>query len=393
MRKTVCAVLLALFATCGNAFAQQEDFFPGWQFGIKAGLNHTSGHASAGSLISAPSLSLSAAYQFVPAFSVRASVDGLQSKGSVAGNLYSFNYGQLNADAVLDICNLWIYKYDRLFNPHLFAGFGGNVRFGNDEAQALYASFPAENWLWENPVLSLLARTGLGADVRVTDAFAISLEIAANYLSDKYNSQKYDNGLLALDYRIDALLGVKLSLDQASKRNKAVSAAAAATAAKLAAEKAAAEKAAAAKAEAEKKAAEQLAAEKAAAEAAAAAEEADKAAKEAALRAAERASQTGIYFTIGQSVLRKSENSSLDFVVEKLEKYPEAVVVVNGYADKETGSARLNMRLSKERAEAVVKALKTKGVSEDRIVMNWFGDTERVSEIPAENRVAVCFTK
>jgi outer membrane protein OmpA-like peptidoglycan-associated protein len=50
---------------------------------------------------------------------------------------------------------------------------------------------------------------------------------------------------------------------------------------------------------------------------------------------------------------------------------PDVKYVVNGYADKATGSVRTNQRISDKRAEAVYNALIKAGVSESQI--EWKG--------------------
>ena len=69
---------------------------------------------------------------------------------------------------------------------------------------------------------------------------------------------------------------------------------------------------------------------------------------------------------------------------------PQTRVTVTGHADRETGSAERNMELSKERAENVAAALIAAGVEADRITVAYKGDTENVSPVAEENRVAVC---
>ena len=51
------------------------------------------------------------------------------------------------------------------------------------------------------------------------------------------------------------------------------------------------------------------------------------------------------------------------------------------------------MKLSKDRAEGVAKALVDAGIAPERITVNYFGDTQTVSDVPAENRVSVCVTR
>ena len=178
------------------------------------------------------------------------------------------------------------------------------------------------------------------------------------------------------DDNFAALAGLKFNIGANAKRKAAIASAAAAEAAALEAARAA-----------EKAAAEKLAAEKAAAEAAAAKAAAEKAAAEA------RASVENVYFDLNKSVIKKAESVKVDNVVALMNKYPEAVVTVTGYADKQTGTAKRNMTLSQQRAERVAKALTDAGISADRITVKYVGDTEQVSSVREENRVAVCVTR
>ena len=68
-------------------------------------------------------------------------------------------------------------------------------------------------------------------------------------------------------------------------------------------------------------------------------------------------------------------------------------VNLSGYADKGTGFPELNMRLSKNRAEAVRDALVKEGIDSSRISVEYWGDTRSVSETPSENRTVICVIK
>ena len=48
------------------------------------------------------------------------------------------------------------------------------------------------------------------------------------------------------------------------------------------------------------------------------------------------------------------------------------------------------MELSRNRAENVAEALIAAGIEADRITVAYKGDTENVSPVPEENRVAIC---
>jgi outer membrane protein OmpA-like peptidoglycan-associated protein len=72
---------------------------------------------------------------------------------------------------------------------------------------------------------------------------------------------------------------------------------------------------------------------------------------------------------------------------------PKAKVQVTGYADAGTGNARINMKYSQNRADAVVKALTEGGISSDRITSEAKGDTVQPFTENDMNRVAICIAK
>lgn len=412
MRKTFL-VISTLLAMSASALAQ-DAFKPGWFIDLKGGATYTAGEAAKFfDQVTYPTIALGAGYNFVSGFALRGEFSGWQAKGTILNNYgehatgfngewqYKFNYVQFNVDAIWDICNSFKYKTSRLFSPYIFAGPGLNYRFNNQQALNVADRFPAENYLWDKGVVSFTARFGAGLDIRLIDALHLELELVDNVLSDHFNSKKNDTNLhignwpIDFDYNISALLGLKYTFGRAGNSKKAAAAAAEAAAAKAAADKAAAEKAAAEKAAAEKAAAEKAAAEKAAAEKAAAEKAAAEAAakKAAAERAAARASEETVYFVIGRHNIRNSEVQKIQNIVDILNAYPEANVTVSGYADIETGTHAGNWVLSQKRAENVAAALKKAGIAADRITVDYFGDTKKVSDVPSENRCTVMVTR
>lgn len=76
-------------------------------------------------------------------------------------------------------------------------------------------------------------------------------------------------------------------------------------------------------------------------------------------------------------------------VAEFVKNHKDCKVSVTGYADKGTGNARLNMKYSKQRAQAVTKAIKEAGVPEEIITTEWKGDTVQPFPDNDDNRVAI----
>lgn len=382
--KKLLLVISAVLVFGTSAFAQE--FFPGWQFGIKGGAGYTIGEAPFKNMLSAPQLGFDFGYQFTPTFTLRGDISGWNAKGALPAfeKVYKFNYAQFAADAKFDLCNMFGGYKARVVNPYLFAGIGFNYRFNNAEATELYNQglFPVENYYWNKNTVSFLGRAGGGIDFRVSPAVSIFIEVVDNMVSDHFNNKKGD----IFDYQVNGFLGVKFSFGQAKKAKAAAAAAAAAEAeaARLVAERAAAE--AAAKAAAEKAAAEKAAAE--AAERAAA----EQAAAEAA-RAAARSTTEDILFLLNKYEIRDAEQNKIDDIVKIMKEYPEATLTVSGYADKSTGKPKYNMELSKKRAEIVTQAIIAAGIDPSRITTEYFGDEVNPFPTPEENRVSVCVTK
>ena len=357
MKKIISILALALVFSAAAQAQEKEQFFPGWVYGAQVGFDYTAGQTSFGDLVSVPSIALSAGYEFLPWLGVRAVASGFQAKG-FNENLYKFNYAQLSVDAVFDICNIFKYRSERFFSPYVFLGPAMNLRFNNGASELGYG--------WTGTVVCFTPRVGLGANFRVNDAIRISLEAGDNILSDMFNSVD-DSYLFNKDHNISVLVGVKLSLGQAKKK-------AAALAASEAAALAAANKAARAKAEADRLAAEKAAREKAEAERLAA----EQAAKErlAALQADIENTDAFPRFVIGQSKLTAQGKQAVSGIAEVLKANPDIAILATGYADKETGTPSLNLKLSEKRAQAIADALLAEGVNENQVSVDFKGDTE-----------------
>ena len=391
--------VVALLVMGGVASAQQQsksdetvEFRPHWGLKVQGGGAYTLGETSFADLLS-PAAQLSATYNFHPAMGVRFGLSGWQGKGHlvVPAETYKFRFAQLHADFVLDLANLFGgFKHDRIWTPYVFAGIAGAYGFDNYEVGEFIPDHKVTLGKYWNLRPFFSVRAGAGMDFWVAKNVALGLEVNTNGYGEGFNS-KVSSPKSHPDYNFNALLGVKVRFGGNTRPSKAYAAkvaaeeaAAAAEAARLAAEKAEAERLAAEKAEAERLArekaeAERLAAEKAAAEAAAA--------QRAALAAE---NSDNIFFTIGSSYIRKAEDAKLVKLADFMKANPDFTVAVVGYADKATGSASINMSISKKRADAVAKRLIALGVEADRIAVDCKGDTEQPFEKNDLNRLIIC---
>lgn len=362
----VCALLTGMGTAWGSTpqKTEQAEFNPHWYMQIQAGAAHTIGEADFGKLIS-PAAALSAGYRFTPVWGIRFGVSGWQSKGAWAypQNIYSYNYLQGNVEVTLDLANLFgRFNPTRTVNPYLFVGAGVNGAFNNDEACELSDMGYNLEYLWSDSKVLAVGRAGLGVDFRLSDCVSLGVEVNSNILSDKYNSKKAGN----VDWQFNALAGLTFRFGKGYKKtHKDVVAVPVAPAQPAQPQEPTTEpepetKPTPAKPVEEKKAPE--------------------------LR-------EDIFFRINSSQIRESEQGKISTLVGFLKDHPGAKVAVTGYADAATGTAAINQRISKQRAESVAAALKQAGISADRISIEAKGDTVQPYAGVEQNRVSVCIAR
>lgn len=97
-----------------------------------------------------------------------------------------------------------------------------------------------------------------------------------------------------------------------------------------------------------------------------------------------------VLFSINSSSIKADQMLNISNAADVIKKSPEGKFVITGYADKATGSAEYNLKLSERRAKAVAKALVQKfGVNENQLVVKWDGSQEQRFENNIWNRVAI----
>jgi len=384
-------IVASLLLMLGGVASAQEsksnpdlEFRPHWSLGVQGGVAHTRGETSFGELLS-PAAQLSVTYRFHHAMGVRFGLGAWQGKGAVleeGWNTYSFKFGQVNADYILDLASTFGgFRHDRVVNPYLLAGVGAGYGFNNEEAAAYKDML---EYYWEKKLFAPVGRAGLGVDFRLGECVSLGLEANTNILTDRFNSKRADN----VDWQFNLLAGLTFRFGKNTRPSQsyydriaaeeAAAAAAAAAAAKAEADRLAAEKAA--KEKAEREAAERAAADKAAREAA------ERAAAERAAKSAE--DSDNVFFTIGSTVIRKAEAEKIEKLAAWMKENPDFKVTLVGYADKQTGTARGNMKLSEGRANKVKAALVKLGVEPSRVEFK--GDTVQPFAENAKNRVVTC---
>ncbi len=382
MKKTILSCLMLLAGISANAQEQKGTteyvFEPHWYVQIQPlGAQYTLGEVSFGDLLSY-NVQATVGRQFSKLWGARLAVNAWQSKAGSKFDIsnkeykWKWNYVAPTIDATFNVSNaLFGFNPNRVFNLSAFAGLGLNIGFSNTEAAdadkairamgtivgangTTYTTNQGLEYLWDGTKVRLMGQFGLMGDFKVSDKVSIGLELSANTLNDKYNSKKAKNW----DWYFNALAGVKIALGN-TYSTRFIPAP-----------------------EPEIRYVEKIV-EKIV-EVPAKVEEPE--AKTEALR-------RDIFFAIGKTVIRKSEQQKVNEVVEYLNANPEAKVNITGYADAGTGNDRINDRLAAGRADVVVKALKKAGVAASRISYDSKGarvqpfadnDSNRVSIVIAE---------
>ena len=195
---------------------------------------------------------------------------------------------------------------------------------------------------------------------------------------DVYNGVHNTNAFVAklgMNFR-----GTPKTATRSELTAEAASIAAALEAARLAEEQARQDSIKAAQEAAAKKAAEEEAARKAAEL---------EAARLAALEADKHKNLT-LFYEIRESDLLADHVAKLDELVEWVNTRKIDLIVVKGYADKNTGNYRLNQMYAKNRAEKVKKALiKKYGIDKNMIECSSYGDTVQPFEENDKNRCTI----
>lgn len=330
-------------------------FKPHWFMQVQAGAAHTIGELKFTDLIS-PAAAVNFGYKFAPAFGVRIGASGWQAKGGWVNpeQKYQFKYVQGNVDLMADLSSLFCgFNPKRVFNGYLFAGAGLNHAFDNDEANALDTRTYEMEYLWQDSKNLVAGRLGLGCDLRLSERVAFNIEANANVLSDKFNSKKASNS----DWQFNALVGLSIKLGKSYTKTAPVYYEAEPSPV----------------VEQPKPVVEQPQPKKEI--------------------IVPQAMKCNIFFALNSARIQNDQQAKIAALVEYLEKNPAAKVSVTGYADEDTGNARINMRLSIARATNVAEALKAKGIVADRVTVDFKGDTVQPYSVPEENRVSICIAE
>ena len=323
-------------------------FVPHWYVKAQGGAAYDVGEACFYELLS-PAFQLSMGYQPAELIGVRGSLGGLWARNRYAypEAKYQWNFLQGAVDAELNLTRLLLGSCpDRVTHAYAFVGAGLNWSFGNDDAIEADRRYGVDfQKLWRGSRLNPVVRAGIGLDYAITDNIAIGGELAANMLPDHFNSKRGKGN--NRDWHFNALVGVKFTLGKKYGRTEPIY-------------------------------------EKVEQPTTRSVEFVD-------VPIDKISFNVNIYFVINQSIIRSNQIPKLTRLLQYLNEHPRAFVRLSGYADKDTGTPEINMRLSRERSQVVSRYLQDAGIDEWRIRRFAKGDRVQPFDIPEDNRVCICF--
>lgn len=99
---------------------------------------------------------------------------------------------------------------------------------------------------------------------------------------------------------------------------------------------------------------------------------------------------SAVRFKINSARISKEEMANVYLISKWMKENPNENVVVEGYADKNTGTSEYNQKLSQRRAQAVVDALVNDyGIDADRLTIDAFGSSQQPMPENNWNRIVL----
>ena len=378
MKKAILSCLMLMGVLSASAQEQKGTteyvFEPHWYIQLQGGANYTVGETKFSKLIS-PTVQGAVGYQFSKAIGARLAINAWQGRGGydedkVVSKLlganqdlnYKYTYFAPAIDLTFDLSNIIAgFNPNRVVSFGAFIGGGLNFRSKCDDAATVANKLKPKNTyyidndftpMYENKSAVLpFGQLGLTMDIKVSEAVAIGLEAQGNLLGDKFNFKNAGNP----DSYFNLLAGLKINLGP-TYSTRFIPAP-----------------------EPEIRYVDKIV------------EKVVEVEKPAPVVEPLR---RDIFFLINKTDIRESEQQKVKDIADYLNAHPTAKVMVTGYADAGTGNDKINDRLAKGRAEAVVKALKNQyGIAESRI--SWDSKGSRVQPFADNdsNRVTIAIAE
>ena len=336
-----CAVLLgsSLLAGAQEKSPKENPWFIQGQMG----LSYSMGDVAFGRLLS-PAATVAVGKYFSPVWGARLAFGGWRGRAGIGwrDKATSFNYFSTTVDGMMNLSQLIRRYHERPFDVSVLAGIGFNRSFS-------HAS-------------SFMGRLGLQGSLRLNEALDLNVELMANGVSDRWNGRD-DHGI---DTYFDLGIGLTYKLGTGFKCASCISV----------------EYPEVVYTEEEMN---ELINEQRA-----------EVIRETELRVdtvfvkpdcppatkVVKGIRSHVTFAIGKTSISESQEMNILAIADYLKRYPEANATISGYADKGTGTSEINLRLARQRAEAVRDCLvqKYKIDSKRLAVLSMEGDEQPFAE-------------
>ena len=349
--KNILAAVALLFGVSTAVQAQSvEDNYPYNFITVQGGAQGTFTNYDFTKLIT-PQVALSAGRYFNSKVGARLHVQGWQIKSAIT-DTYKFNAITGDIDLLMNMTNILKPKRSSdKFDWVMLLGFGVNYAWDFDE-------FNSQNHalaLNPNPEMcgskhsTYNMRLGTQFNFNVSKNFAIGLEIDGNMKNDEFNLKRNYNP----DFQLTALLGLTYKFGMPKKVVK-------------------------------QEVVETYYVEEPYTETVK---------KQRPVESVEMSKmEKVVYYNICVSDVEQAQgiDAAVKEAADLIKTDPNAKIFVTGYADRGTGNAKINERLSKERAEGITaKLVNDHGINAANITTTWKGDTVQPFEENDKNRCVI----
>ena len=355
--KKLLLTAAAAMLIAGMAQAQDKQWMSYSYVEAQGGVQLTSTNAPMDKLIT-PTAALSFGHYFTPVVGARLHVNAWQSKSGFKDldQYYKWKYITPDLDLMLNLSNLFSKNTNHALNVILLGGVGLNYAWDNDELKDLNLPATYTPLAWKDNRLSHNLRAGLRLETNQAKKLGVSLEVNANSIDDRFNSKSND----ADDWMFTAMLGLNFRFGYKYREPRYITKQVEVVdtieveepEVIMVKEKRPVEKQRMEKTKVEKT----------------------------------------IFYNIAESNADKAQgiDAAIKEAADIMKTSDDAKITVTGYADKGTGTAAINKRLAKQRAEGVTKKLtKEHGLDAKRITTDSKGDTVQPFAENDKNRCVI----
>ena len=346
-------ILSALFLAVAGLTANAQEAENNWFVQGQMGASYSLGGTGIGKLIS-PAGQIAAGKYFNPYVGARLALSGWRGR---AGNgnkpAYGFYYGAATVDGLFNLSSLFCgANPERFFNTRLVAGVGYNQTFDQGAS-------------------SFMARLGLQASFRLSKAFDLNVEALANGVSDRWNRKddhnfdSYYNLLVGVTYKFGTGFNLKCPdckpVVYANKAKHYSEAYVKSLNDKINELQSTIDN--------------------------------DKCPEPEPCPEVEKARpgiRSHVAFGLARTNINEDQQTNILAVADYMRQYPDAKASVIGYADKGTGTSKINEELARKRARIVADELINRyGISADRLTVDSKGSEVQPFKTNDWNRVVI----